>query len=205
VTAKHFFPTSIYQAPLKRRNGTHFNARLGRQCTQIAVDDEAGRAWSERHYPNGFTTYGSQHRLHEVVPTFAEFEQCVQPHVGRFLRSLEVETAGRELKMTDCWINIMGPHCVHGLHLHPHSVVSGTYYVQAGKGAAGIKFEDPRLDRYMAALPRKAGCRPANRWWVTLPAAVGTVVLFESWLRHEVPPNTTASDRVSISFNFGWF
>jgi len=30
-------------------------------------------------------------------------------------------------------------------------------------------------------------------------------VLFESWLRHEVTPNTQAAERVSISFNYSWF
>jgi light-regulated signal transduction histidine kinase (bacteriophytochrome) len=39
----------------------------------------------------------------------------------------------------------------------------------------------------------------------TLPARAGRVILFESWLRHEVPPNTVAAQRVSISFNFNWF
>jgi uncharacterized protein (TIGR02466 family) len=28
--------------------------------------------------------------------------------------------------------------------------------------------------------------------------------LFESWLRHEVPPNPAASERISISFNYAW-
>jgi uncharacterized protein (TIGR02466 family) len=38
-----------------------------------------------------------------------------------------------------------------------------------------------------------------------IPAAAGNVVLFESWLRHEVPPNPVAAERVSISFNYNWF
>jgi uncharacterized protein (TIGR02466 family) len=38
-----------------------------------------------------------------------------------------------------------------------------------------------------------------------LPAEAGSVVLFESWLRHEVAPNPLDSERVSISFNYGWF
>jgi uncharacterized protein (TIGR02466 family) len=38
-----------------------------------------------------------------------------------------------------------------------------------------------------------------------VPAKAGQVVLFESWLRHEVPPNPSSADRVSISFNFSWF
>jgi uncharacterized protein (TIGR02466 family) len=36
-------------------------------------------------------------------------------------------------------------------------------------------------------------------------AKVGQVVLFESWLRHEVPPNPSKAPRISISFNFSWF
>jgi uncharacterized protein (TIGR02466 family) len=38
-----------------------------------------------------------------------------------------------------------------------------------------------------------------------VPATAGKLVLFESWLRHEVPPNPVAAERVSISFNYGWF
>ena len=82
---------------------------------------------------------------------------------------------------------------------------SGTYYVRTPKGSPGLKLEDPRLDRFMAAPPRRADSPPAARPWVTLPVAAGQIVLFESWLRHEVPPNPVDAERVSISFNFGWF
>jgi len=69
----------------------------------------------------------------------------------------------------------------------------------------GLKLEDPRLDRYMAAPPRAADASSENRPWVTMPVAAGTLLLFESWLRHEVPPNPVNAERVSISFNFNWF
>ncbi len=57
----------------------------------------------------------------------------------------------------------------------------------------------------MAAPPRKADARSEQRPWITVPAAAGHVVLFESWLRHEVAPNSVAADRVSVSFNYSWF
>jgi uncharacterized protein (TIGR02466 family) len=57
----------------------------------------------------------------------------------------------------------------------------------------------------MAAPPRRAGARRARRPWVLMPARAGYYVLFESWLRHEVPPNPAAGERVSISFNYSWF
>jgi hypothetical protein len=28
--------------------------------------------------------------------------------------------------------------------------------------------------------------------------------MWESWLRHEVPVNAAKTDRISISFNYGW-
>ena len=107
--------------------------------------------------------------------------------------------------MTDCWINIMPRNVLHGIHLHPLSSLSGTYYVQVPRGAPGLKFEDPRLDRFMAAPPRKAGARQATRAWATLPAHPGRLILFESWLRHEVVANRLAAERISISFNYNWF
>jgi uncharacterized protein (TIGR02466 family) len=104
--------------------------------------------------------------------------------------------------MTDCWVNIMPQHVVHGLHLHPLATISGTYYVQTPAGCPGLKLEDPRLDRFMAAPPRRKG---APQPWIVLPARAGGVVLFESWLRHEVPPNTQRARRISVSFNYNWF
>ena len=91
------------------------------------------------------------------------------------------------------------------MHLHPLSTISGTYYVQTPRGSSGIKFEDPRLERMMAAPPRRADADPRRRPWFVIPAEAGHVVLFESWLRHEVAPNPVDAERISISFNYSWF
>ena len=100
---------------------------------------------------------------------------------------LEWDLGGGGLKMSDCWINIMPQGVTHSPHLHPNSVVSGTYYVATPRGCAGLKFEDPRMSRFMATPPVSAeGGRPSRRH-VTYPATAGNVTLFESWLRHEVP------------------
>jgi uncharacterized protein (TIGR02466 family) len=205
MPSQALFPTLVYKAPLQASGWKSFNDRLLLECRQYREDDSAGQAWSATRYPGGYTSYGSLSRMHTISPTFALLERTLRRHVNRFARSLEFDLDGRELAMTDCWINIMPRQVVHSLHLHPLSTISGTYYVRTPRGAPGIKFEDPRLDRFMAAPPRRADCRPENRPWVTVPAEAGTVVLFESWLRHEVPPNPVAAERVSISFNFNWF
>lgn len=204
MPVRSLFPTHIYAATLPARRVDDLNPRLLRECLQLREDDLAGRRWSKRNYPGGFTSYASAHRMHEVSPTFALLARFIGQHVRRYASALEWDLDGRALVMTDCWVNVMPTGVAHGLHLHPLSVVSGTYYVRVPRGAPGLKFEDPRLDRFMGAPPRRADAAEQNRSWVVMPAQPGSLLLFESWLRHEVVANPVRSERVSISFNFGW-
>ncbi|MGO8856223.1 MAG: TIGR02466 family protein [Steroidobacteraceae bacterium] len=205
MPVQSLFPTFVYTSALQRANPRELNRQLLKEGRQLREDDPAGRRWSAKNYPGGYTSYGSCHRLQRISPTFAALERKLQRHVKAFTDSLDWDLEGRELAMTDCWINIMARQAAHSLHLHPLSSLSGTYYVQVPAGSPGIKFEDPRLDRFMAAPPRKADARQENRAWITIPAAAGQLVLFESWLRHEVAPNPITAERVSISFNYNWF
>ena len=198
-----YFPTLVYTAALQKRGAHEFNRQLLKECRRLRLDDAAGRRWSVKNYPGGYTSYGSAHRLQRVSPTFGALQRKLEPHVRAFAAAAEWDLTDRPLSMTDCWINIMPRQTAHALHLHPLSTLSGTYYVQTPRGSAGIKFEDPRLDRFMAAPPRRANA--SSLAWVTIPALAGYVVLFESWLRHAVPANPVGADRVSVSFNYNWF
>jgi uncharacterized protein (TIGR02466 family) len=199
------FPTRVYSARLTGAAGGRLNERLLRECRQLSIDDVAGRRWSAKSYPGGYTSYGSAHRMQRMSPTFGALERAIDRHVARFADSLELDLAGRRLAMTDCWVNIMPRGTAHGLHLHPLATISGTYYVKTPPGCPGLKLEDPRLERMMAAPPRRAKAARKNRPWVVLPAVAGNVLLFESWLRHEVAANLAAAERISVSFNYNWF
>jgi len=199
-----FFPTRISAAVLPRGRAAVLNARLLRECQQLAHDDAAGRRWSHRNYPGGFTSYASAHHMHRQSPTFARLQRWIDGQVARFAGELEFDLGGRPLTMTDCWVNVMPRGVTHSLHLHPLSFISGTYYVVTPPGCPGLKFEDPRLSKFMAAPPKVAGARPTSRAHITYPAKAGHVILFESWLRHEVAANRTQAERISISFNYNW-
>jgi len=205
MTVHTLFPTLVYAAALQRHDSRDLNRQLLKECRQLRLDDAAGRRWSSKNYPGGYTSYGSVHRLQAVSPTFESLRRKLKRHVSAFAAAVEWDLQGRELEMTDCWVNIMPQHTVHSLHLHPHSTLSGTYYVQVPRGSPGTKFEDPRLDRFMAAPPRKTAAKREARPWVTFPAAAGQLLLFESWLRHEVVPNSVHAERISVSFNYNWF
>lgn len=201
TSIKSWFPTLIYQQALLARGTAALNAELLRESAQIRDYDKPGRQWSARNYPGGYTSYGSMDRLHQFSSTFDRLREHLDGHVRRYARALHWNLQGRPLAMTDCWINIMPRGCAHSFHLHPQAVVSGTYYVSTPPGSSGLKFEDPRLSRLMAAPPRKGARQQAH---IEYAAKAGQVILFESWLRHEVPASRIARERVSISFNYHW-
>jgi uncharacterized protein (TIGR02466 family) len=199
-----WFSTFIYSEPLVKAGLERFNGELAKECRSIREFDGAGRRWSRRHYPGGYTSYASLNELHLFSSTFTRLERRIARHVRQFARALDLDLKGREIRMTDCWINIMPASAAHSLHLHPLSFVSGTYYVATPRGCPGLKFEDPRLDRFMAAPPRRPVAKAANLTHVTYPARAGNLILFESWLRHEVAQNRADAERISVSFNYNW-
>jgi uncharacterized protein (TIGR02466 family) len=204
MATRALFPTLIYHAPLSGSGSSRFAATLADECAALAASDAAGRRWSARHYMGGYTSYGSLDRLHLVSSVFDALRKRIDRHVKTFAAALQYDLAGRKLALTDCWLNVMPAGVVHSLHLHPTSFISGTYYVAVPKGAGALKFEDPRLSRQMAAPPRRTDAPRAMRSFVEVPARTGDLLLFESWLRHEVPAARYKGERISISFNYGW-
>jgi uncharacterized protein (TIGR02466 family) len=192
------FATRLYRAELPRG----LNADLAKTCLVIARDDHAGQRWAKAHGYKGYTSYASLDDLPTRASIFAELVTLLDNHVRAFARTLEFDMAGRKLALDSLWINVMDKGGLHSAHIHPHSVISGTYYVAMPKGAASIRFEDPRLAQMMAAPPKRERASRANQTFVTVEPKPGTVLLWESFLRHDVPPNAAKGARISVSFNY---
>lgn len=174
------------------------------ESLQIQNIDKEGHLWSKTNYPNGYTSYSSQDQLHKMSSTFEALDQTVQTHVQKFLKKLDYNAKISDLKMTDCWINIMTQNAAHTAHAHPCSVISGTFYVALPKSASPLKFHDPRLMQFMNAPTIQPHAKLQNQRFVTIPSTPGDLILFESWLIHEVPLNLSKEPRISVSFNYDW-
>jgi len=177
---KIFFPTFIEQKKLRISPAIH--AELKKTSLKLPLLDEVGQKWSKKNYPNGYTSYGSLSKLHREALAFVKKVGLKFPH--------------GKLELSSLWLNMMPKNCYHAFHLHPNSVVSGTYYLSLPKGASPLRVEDPRTAFFMATPPRliQFDLRPKE----------GEVVLFESWLKHEVPPHQSSQSRLSVSFNYDW-
>ena len=198
------FVTRLYRAKLSELGRPVDPAALEASCLAIAEDDEAGHAWCEANGFAGYTSYASLSDLAWRDPVFKALTKALDRHVAAFAEDLAFDLGDRRLKLDSLWINVLPEGGVHTGHLHPHSVISGTTYVAMPEGASAIRFEDPRLPMMMAAPTRKADARRKLRTFVPVAPEVGDVLLWESWLRHEVPMNLAEGDRVTVSFNYGW-
>ena len=194
------FATRLYRARLAGIDTQELEA----SCLSIAEDDEAGQTWCEENGYPGYTSYASLTDLPWRFPIFDALVKELDKHVAAFAEDLAFDLGGKPLTLEDLWINILPEGGIHTAHIHPHSVISGTTYVAMPKGASAIKFEDPRHQMMMAAPPRREDAREEMRSFVYVAPDVGDVLLWESWLRHEVPMNMAEDERISVSFNYRW-
>jgi uncharacterized protein (TIGR02466 family) len=205
MTLRPLFVTQVYEASLADgRDFAAFNAELEQACRMLAEEDKAGRAWSREHGYGGYTSYASLNDLPTRASVFGTLKSKLDRHAKAFAEALALDLGRSRLKLDSLWLNILNPGAAHSGHIHPHSVLSGTVYVATPPGASALKLEDPRLPLMMAAPPRRADAPEELRSFIYLAPAPGTVLMWESWVRHEVPPNGAAAERISLSFNYGW-
>lgn len=196
------FVTKLYRARLE--GVATLNRDLALACKAIAKDDVAGRRWSRENGYRGYTSYASLDDLPTRDPAFAALKKQLDKHAAAFARALHLDLNGGKLTLDSMWINVLDPGGTHTGHLHPHSVLSGTYYVNTPLGSSALKLEDPRLPLMMAAPMRAEDAPEEEQTFVYLEPRAGDVLLWESFLRHEVPANEAKRARVSVSFNYAW-
>lgn len=199
---KTLFVTKFYRATLDEAKA--LNADLLKSCSAIAADDEAGRNWSKENGYKGYTSYASLNDLPTRDPSIAALKPLLDRHASAFAKALHLDLGGRKLKLDSLWINVLQPGGVHSGHLHPHSAISGTYYVETPTNASALKLEDPRHPMMMAAPPRAEDAPEQEQTFVYVSPSTGDVLMWESYLRHEVMMNAAKKPRVSISFNYAW-
>ncbi|SLN19229.1 hypothetical protein AQS8620_00442 [Aquimixticola soesokkakensis] len=198
------FVTRLYRAALSEYGPKIDAQELENSCLVIAEDDDAGHDWCEANNYPGYTSYASLSDLPWRFPIFKQVVEALDKHVAAFAEDLEFDLDGRKLELEDIWINVLPEGGSHGSHIHPHSVISGTTYVAMPEGTSALKLEDPRFGAMMAAPPRKKDVRADLKTFVYVAPKVGDVLLWESWLRHEVPMNFAEDNRISVSFNYRW-
>lgn len=196
MTMRSFFATPLYEAELGQDD---LLDELAHSIRMLAEDDVAGRQWSADKGYKGYTSYASLNDLPRRDPAFDELKRIVTRHAAAFAKGLAWDV---KPKLDSLWVNLLKGGGHHSAHIHPHSILSGTLYVEVPKGSGDIRFEDPRSGLMMAAPMRREDAPEHLQPYVRVAPRTGLILLWESWLRHEVMPNSGRGERLSISFNF---
>lgn len=119
-------------------------------------------------------------------------------HANKFANDLGY----KDVKMLNIWCNINEYKDYNVTHAHSKSTFSGVYYVNTPEDCGNIVFHAPHFQLLeMEAQVTENNFYTSSTWW--LPADVGMLYIFPSWLLHHVQPNMNKNEeRISYSFNF---
>ena len=148
---RSLFATKLHEAEIADET---LLGELAHSIRSLAEDDAAGQRWSEEHRYAGYTSYASLNDLPRRDPVIADLAKLLTKHAAAFAQECAFDLA-RKPKLDSLWVNLLRGLGHHSAHIHPHSIISGTLYVEVPKGSGAIRFEDPRLPMMMAAPTRR--------------------------------------------------
>ena len=182
------FPTLVWKIALKAplRDAIEADILLALESIPRALPKlEPGLGWQ------------SEPTLHEREE-FRDLVSCVGDAARSVLRFLRIGCEAVEI--TGCWATVLAPGASHKLHSHPNNFLSGVYYVRIPPGADTISFHDPR-PQSRVIRPPVVELAAENTDQVVVRVTNGTLLMFPSYLEHSVDANTSAEERISVSFN----
>lgn len=127
------------------------------------------------------------------------------------LNGYDLPTLERLQIYNDCWFHVTRRGGFFGLHNHPNASWSGVYCVDPGrhdpdkKDSGRLTFVNPMItssmymDAGIARMKLPFGYQVAN-----LSLSAGELVIFPSWVLHDVKPFEGEGERITIAFNC-WF
>jgi uncharacterized protein (TIGR02466 family) len=201
ISTRNLFPTpvaSVDTPDAEARNEELRALILERRRTTPTIQASNDGGW---HSDRDLLTWGGA-RVAEVV----NMARAVASHLTRDVQGREVQEAW----IASAWANVNGPGDANVCHFHPGWFWSGTYYVDDGgvwtNHSLGGDFEmlDPRGSAPAMHAPTMAYVGEGGRVvgsteWIR-PRA-GLLVLFPSWLQHQVRTYRGQRERISIAFN----
>jgi uncharacterized protein (TIGR02466 family) len=201
------FPTCIYQG--QYADHVKYNQLLLDEINKIK-DDQTITKSSEESYGVGWTSYyatnGDFNSKYNLInnPITEKLQSFIWESLYEYLSYIGINTSNIPyLRFGVMWANINNKYSYHSSHIHPNSYYSGVYYVKVPKNSGKILFTDPRnsirtfelepseKQKFSDAVIRQVPIDPFN----------GGLVLFPSWLAHEVEQQLSDDERVSIAFN----
>ena len=184
------FPTSLWKFSITEPE--RVNEGLAKYIQSLKGDDESSISSLD---PVKWHTTRMLHRKDKMQ----ELNRFVVDSCRQVLQATKIEN-GENLVVTGAWGNVSGPGSSHHKHTHPNNYLSCVYYVATTAGCNTINFYDPR-EQVGLIRPKASERTIDNSSEAILVVKPGDLVVFPHWLRHNVSPNTSEVERISIAYN----
>ncbi len=113
---------------------------------------------------------------------------------------LKLDTKQHRFVIASMWAVRNQKFAYNFVHRHPDCFFSGVYYLQSPDPSAALNFHDPRADVRMLRPPLREET-PYTQHIRSYQPEAGALVVFPSWLPHDVSPNLSDSPRIAVSFD----
>jgi len=104
--------------------------------------------------------------------------------------------------LTQSWTAINHKGDAHHSHIHPNTVFSCVYYVQANSGDLQIKMPVSRIQEGYNLSYKVKQQNIFNSRTMNLSVKTGDVVIFPGWCEHQALPNEDDSPRIILGTNY---
>lgn len=186
--------SGLFPVPFMRVHGQLDDKRVA--ALLDAFDDDH----SERNVRTSLLSHSAVQDP-ESDPVFSEISALVRPRLVQFGALMFGEDLDWFVK--EMWMNRLRTGGQQSVHSHANSFISGVIYLTGSDPSARTTFYRNMGGRDFAFANEHPDTRPgpfnAPKWSVP-ETAPGDMVLFPSYLLHEVPTND-GPDRYSLAFN----
>jgi len=175
------FPTAVMSFPLDN------------PVTELELKTIQGLDYHENH---GNRTSDNNHVFDlKALSRLGDFAtECL----NQYVRSVLAPSTDVQVYVTQSWTNCTKGTEFHHIHDHSNSFLSGVLYVESNKYDK-IQFHTPHSQRMFKIPTNEFNQFNSDTWW--LPAEKNSIVIFPSWMVHEVPVTRRDTDRISLAFN----
>jgi uncharacterized protein (TIGR02466 family) len=190
MTVRLLFPTSFYQVNLKNHDS------INKEIVPALLDLENNQTKGGNPWIGFvFNTMGT-YEIHSQ-PIFSKLYAEVKKYVNRFAQELHVRR-NLEFNCEQSWANIYHKHDYQESHFHPNFTFSAVYYAQTTPNTK-IIFENPVQDMFPLEVEASTD---VNKTYETIYPNTGDLLVFRSYLRHQIPIHSDNETKITIAFNF---
>ena len=168
---------------------------------EVAAVIQALEAWALTQNPRSAQLSHTDMLEPGSLPAVDRVAARLLPAVSTFGALMLGDTM--EWGIKELWANVLQPGGHQSLHNHANCMVSGVVYLTPTHTASRTVFSRALggCDFKFAHRNERTVSSPYNaERWMAPPAQAGDVLLFPSYLLHEVPPNPEGT-RITLAFN----